>query len=212
MTTGQYAQNAKVQIYPREVPYLMLPVPATAADTGELWKNSVKRGSMGMMSINTETNRHIKHALATLNLPREEVERWPGTEFNMDTEAGRALLGSQVGRWAGYFLMQHKQKPGGSKWIEKVILFKSEKDGSLPYLLFIVAGPNVNSGQDSVTSLDKENTFAENIHIKNDEVVGNKFDRDKWFWRSGGKASARLSFKFPSSLWVTGTRGQKSGH
>ncbi|KAF1915344.1 hypothetical protein BDU57DRAFT_518268 [Ampelomyces quisqualis] len=94
------------------------------------------------MIINTETNRHIKQALKTLKSPKEEAEGWPGSEFEMATDAGKALLGSPVGRWAGYFLMQHKRQLGGSKYISKVRVFKSEKPGSLPYFLFYVEGPD----------------------------------------------------------------------
>ena len=94
------------------------------------------------MIINPETNRHIRRALKTLDPPREEVEGWPGVDFDMESEAGRALLGSPVGRWAGYFLMQHKRQLGGDKYVSKVRVFKSEKPGSLPYLLFYVKGPD----------------------------------------------------------------------
>jgi hypothetical protein len=90
------------------------------------------------MIINKETNQHITRALGTLNPPKEDVEVWPGHDFDMKTDAGKALLGSPVGRWAGYFLMQHKRQLGGSKWISKVKVFKSEKGGSWPYFLFYV--------------------------------------------------------------------------
>lgn len=93
------------------------------------------------MIINTETNQHVKQALQNLDPPKNEANGWPGAEFDMDNDAGKALLGSPVGRWAGYFLMQHKRQLGGSKWISKVRVFKSEKAGSLPYLLFYVEGP-----------------------------------------------------------------------
>lgn len=92
------------------------------------------------MIVNTETNRHIRRALQTLDPPVEEAVSWPGHEFGMETEAGKALLGSPVGRWAGYFLMQHKRQLGGDKFISKVRVFKSEKVGSLPYFLFYVDG------------------------------------------------------------------------
>ncbi|KAJ4316919.1 Mitochondrial import inner membrane translocase subunit tim8 [Neodidymelliopsis sp. IMI 364377] len=95
------------------------------------------------MVINTETSRHIKRALKSLTPPHEDPVDWPGHEFSMETDAGNALLGSPVGRWAGYFLMQHKRQLGGNKFISKVRVFKSEKEGSLPYLLFYVDGPIV---------------------------------------------------------------------
>ena len=48
------------------------------------------------------------------------------------------ILGSPVGRWAGYLLLQHKDQLGGNRYIEKVRLFKPP-GASLPYLLFYVA-------------------------------------------------------------------------
>lgn len=93
------------------------------------------------MIINKETNQHVKRALGMLSPPKEEADGWPGHDFNMDTDAGKALLGSPVGRWAGYFLMQHKRQLGGNKYISKVRVFKSEKEGSWPYFLFYVEGP-----------------------------------------------------------------------
>jgi hypothetical protein len=56
----------------------------------------------------------------------------------MDSDSGKALLGSPIGRWAGYFLMQHKRQLGAGKFISKVRLFASEKAGSFPYMLFYV--------------------------------------------------------------------------
>ncbi|OAL51078.1 hypothetical protein IQ07DRAFT_586641 [Pyrenochaeta sp. DS3sAY3a] len=93
--------------------------------------------------INTETNKHVRRALASLEVPKEEIGYWPGTEFSMDTEAGKALLGSPVGRWGGYFLIQHKRQLGGDKYISKVRVFASAKYGDLPYLLFYVSSPAV---------------------------------------------------------------------
>jgi hypothetical protein len=90
------------------------------------------------MIINKETNQHVQRALSTLDPPKRDAEVWPGHEFSMETDAGKALLGSPVGRWAGYFLMQHKRQLGGNKYISKMRVFKSEKEGSWPYFLFYV--------------------------------------------------------------------------
>lgn len=95
------------------------------------------------MIINKETNQHVKRALGTLSPPKDEPDEWPGHEFNMDTDERKALLGSPVGRWAGYFLMQHKRQLGGNKYIANVRVFKSEKEGSWPYFLFYVVGPGI---------------------------------------------------------------------
>jgi hypothetical protein len=91
--------------------------------------------------INTETNRHIRKALKTLTPPKTEADLWPGTDFDMETDAGKALLGSPVGRWVGYFLMQHQRQLDGNKFISKVRLFKSDKPGSLAFFLFYVDRP-----------------------------------------------------------------------
>jgi hypothetical protein len=50
------------------------------------------------------------------------------------------LLGSPVGRWAGYFLMAHKKQLGGNKFISKVRVYKPDQ-GSFPYMVFYVDGP-----------------------------------------------------------------------
>lgn len=96
---------------------------------------------MATMVINRETNQHTKRALSELKPPEGDTKGWPGHEFSMDTNAGKALLGAPVGRWAGYSLMQHKRQLRGNKWISKVRVYKSEKEGSWPYLLFYVEGP-----------------------------------------------------------------------
>jgi hypothetical protein len=84
------------------------------------------------MVINRETNQHIKKALSELTPPEEDTKGWPGHEFGMDSDAGKALLGAPVGRWARYFLMQHKRQLGGNKFISKVRVFKSKKEGWWP--------------------------------------------------------------------------------
>lgn len=87
---------------------------------------------MATMVINRETNQHIKKALLELTPPEEDTKGLPGHEWSMDSDAGKALLGAPVGRWAGYFLMQHKRQLDGNKFISKVRVFKSEKEGSWP--------------------------------------------------------------------------------
>jgi hypothetical protein len=97
---------------------------------------------MATMVINRETNLYIEKALSELTPPEENTKGWPGHEWRMDSNAGKALLGAPVGRWAGYFLMQHKRQLGGNKFISKVRVFKSGKEGSWPYILFYVDGPD----------------------------------------------------------------------
>lgn len=60
--------------------------------------------------------------------------------------------GSPVGRWAGYFLMQHKQQLGGNRFIYKVRVFKNEQSGSLSYFCFYVNPNPAPEGSDMMLS------------------------------------------------------------
>ncbi|KAF1944916.1 hypothetical protein EJ02DRAFT_419969, partial [Clathrospora elynae] len=60
-----------------------------------------------------------RQALDTLAPKQSELSVWPGSEFAMGTKPGQALLGSPVGRWVGYFLMQHMNQLGGTKFLSK---------------------------------------------------------------------------------------------
>lgn len=44
-------------------------------------------------------------------------------EWNMDTDAGKALLGSPNGRGVGYLLAQHKSTFGAATTVNKVTFF-----------------------------------------------------------------------------------------
>ncbi|KAI4640243.1 uncharacterized protein J4E79_011824 [Alternaria viburni] len=93
--------------------------------------------------MNAGSREIFRHALGLLDPPESEYKVWPGHEFVMDGKGkggkgGLAILGSPVGRWAGYLLLQHKDQLGGNRYIEKVRLFKPP-GASLPYLLFYVA-------------------------------------------------------------------------
>ncbi|KAI8934288.1 hypothetical protein NX059_009028 [Plenodomus lindquistii] len=88
--------------------------------------------------LNPTTRELITAAYKTLDTAQNQDKLWPGVEFSMESEGGQALLGSPVGRWAGYFLMQHKTQLGGNRFISKVRVFKNEESGSLAYLCFYV--------------------------------------------------------------------------
>ncbi|KAH7558382.1 hypothetical protein BM1_05654 [Bipolaris maydis] len=94
--------------------------------------------------MNLTSRDMIRTALGTLQPPQSETQVWPGSDFTMDTVGGRAILGSPIGRWAGYFLLQHKKQLGGNRFISKVRVFRPST-ASLPYLVFYVdptpAGP-----------------------------------------------------------------------
>jgi hypothetical protein len=75
-----------------------------------------------------------------------------------------------VGRWAGYFLMQHKIQLGGNKFISKVRVFKPDV-GSLPYMLFYADGVAADSqtreghfeGHIAKRSRDGKNILREHV-------------------------------------------------
>jgi hypothetical protein len=98
-------------------------------------------GLLSRDNLPDKKNHHVKRIMGDFNPPRDTPDGWPGHDFDMDGDAGKVLLGSPVGRWAGCFLMQHKRQLGGSKFISKVRLFRSEKAGSLPCFRFYVDGP-----------------------------------------------------------------------
>ncbi|KAH4085871.1 hypothetical protein HBI70_226730 [Parastagonospora nodorum] len=89
------------------------------------------------MILNEDTRNIIRQAHETLEPKRSETAIWPGFEFRTDTPAVKAILGSPVARWAGYFLMQHKKQLGENKYISKLRVFKPDV-GSLPNILFYV--------------------------------------------------------------------------
>lgn len=60
--------------------------------------------------------------------------------------------GSPVGRWTGYFLLQHKEKLGGNRFISKMRLFKPA-DAALPYLIFYVNPRPTAGGSTADTAL-----------------------------------------------------------
>lgn len=95
------------------------------------------------MNVNEETIQYVRRAMRSLDPSLDDPFEWPGHDFGMDGEAGKALLGSAVGRWPGHFLMQQKRQLNGDNYIEKVSVFKSDKAGSLPYFLFYVAKPGI---------------------------------------------------------------------
>ncbi|XP_014558693.1 hypothetical protein COCVIDRAFT_93893 [Bipolaris victoriae FI3] len=94
--------------------------------------------------MNPTSRDMIRTALGTLQPPQSETKVWPGSDFTMDTVGGRAILGSPIGRWVGYFLLQHKKQLGGNRFISKIRVFRPST-ASLPYLVFYVdptpAGP-----------------------------------------------------------------------
>jgi len=56
---------------------------------------------------------------------------WPGRkEYSMNTNEGKAILGSPNGRGVALLLIQHKAQLGERTTIEKVAVFGEGEDGS----------------------------------------------------------------------------------
>ncbi|KAJ4312391.1 hypothetical protein N0V94_007458 [Neodidymelliopsis sp. IMI 364377] len=87
---------------------------------------------------NEETQRAVRRALQSV---KADYCPWPGTTFSVDSEAGRALLGSPNGRAHGYFLAQHKPQLGGNMYISKIQVFHGDTEPLVPNMVLYVEQP-----------------------------------------------------------------------
>ncbi|KAL5398707.1 hypothetical protein PMIN03_000212 [Paraphaeosphaeria minitans] len=84
---------------------------------------------------NTRTKTLIARALKEAG---KELDKWPGTTLDITEDGALAILGSENGACWGWFLGQHK-KELGNKVIEKVVIFKNDRDKNPdPDLIFYV--------------------------------------------------------------------------
>ena len=151
-----------------------------------------------------------RKALGTLTPPQSEYKTWPGHDFSMDTVEGQAilgtssicpglpaitkiLLGSPVARWAGYFILQHKEKLGGNRFIDKVRIW-IPSGTSLPYLLFYVNPTPAGSGSAA-------DAVPRALSASEAERVADPSTRDtRWIGRSAdGKHLVREHVMYMSS-------------
>ncbi|KAF9699865.1 hypothetical protein EKO04_002094 [Ascochyta lentis] len=101
---------------------------------------------MSVNIVNEDAEEIIKHALQMVDV--DEVQPWPGTDFDMTGDAGKALLGSPNGLGAAYFLLQHHKQLGSIQSINKVKLVICEDEGGDPCLIFYV-GPVLTAASQS---------------------------------------------------------------
>ncbi|PSN73341.1 hypothetical protein BS50DRAFT_185402 [Corynespora cassiicola Philippines] len=88
------------------------------------------------MSItNHETLRIISRVLDNVGLP---LEPWPGVKIDMNTENGKALLGSPNAVALAYFLIQHKDEGLGNRVVTGVSLFHGDTDHKAPCFVFYI--------------------------------------------------------------------------
>lgn len=90
---------------------------------------------------NVETRKMIRGALILAGGTAQErpLEPWPGVWIPGTTNAGLALLGSQLGKTLGYLLLQHKPSMGGNKWVDGVVIFHGDTTHQAPCLAFHIA-------------------------------------------------------------------------
>ncbi|KAJ4356279.1 uncharacterized protein N0V89_004310 [Didymosphaeria variabile] len=90
-----------------------------------------------MMEIANEDTEKI--IARTLHGAEKRIRGWPGVTFDINSDAGKAILGSANGAVFAWFLIQHKEQLG-NKWITKVTVFldDSEISWKSAHLLFYV--------------------------------------------------------------------------
>lgn len=93
---------------------------------------------------NSITQKVIKNAM---NRTKQELGKWPGVTFGMDSEEGKAILGSPNGWGVAFMLIQHKRQLG-NKVVEKVTVFQDEgrKQPRPPSVLFYIKNYDIKPG------------------------------------------------------------------
>jgi hypothetical protein len=71
--------------------------------------------------INDDTKNIINEALRRTG---QSLSEWPGVEFSMTSDEGKAILGTPNGGGVAWFLVDHK-KELGVKTVESVTVFKT---------------------------------------------------------------------------------------
>ena len=95
--------------------------------------------------VNDDTLKLIKMALETYQVPEGQqrytlLPKWPGLVFEIETEEGKAMLGSPNGVAAGYFLAQHKTQLGGNKYVYQVTVW-SDREGDQQMMFWVKNAP-----------------------------------------------------------------------
>lgn len=77
--------------------------------------------------VNDNTNFVVSKALGSTS-----VDAWPGKEFNMDTDQGRAILGTPNGGGVAWFLINH-QAQVGTKTVKSVTVLSTDRGLQLAF-------------------------------------------------------------------------------
>lgn len=96
--------------------------------------------------VNEETEQVIEQALQVYQPPEgqqrvAELPQWPGLTFDVESEAGQAMLGSPNGIAAGYFLAQRKAEIGANKYVYQVQVFATRWAGP-SMILYVKDAPS----------------------------------------------------------------------
>ncbi|KZM28677.1 uncharacterized protein EKO05_0009934 [Ascochyta rabiei] len=120
--------------------------------------------------INQDTVGAIQQALATHTVPEGQqrltaVPTWPGVTFDIETDQGKALLGSPNGIAVAYFLSQHKPQLGSNKYVHQVTVFQPDEndmDSDEPTIVYYVKDAPYPSQKDEQTlqRSDEKRTLA----------------------------------------------------
>lgn len=86
---------------------------------------------------NPDTWSTVLKALMNKNKGKKDIPMWPGTEFDMNSAEGKALLGTQIGAPVAWMLIQHKKAFGGKSvvkvWSRRTLFGKHRTDWWLRY-------------------------------------------------------------------------------
>ncbi|KAF1956344.1 hypothetical protein CC80DRAFT_362839, partial [Byssothecium circinans] len=107
---------------------------------GYWFRNNPNVRSIKYFWVQDIANFHTSEIIArVLHDAGKKLSVWPGATFDMKSEAGQAILGSDNGASFAWFLLQHKAQLG-QKWISKVSVFMNDKGDEFqePDLIFHV--------------------------------------------------------------------------
>lgn len=97
-------------------------------------KDGVDSGSLRYIYRKTVENDDAKHVIDEIyDAHGIELEDWPGYRFNMDSDDGRALLGTPNGFGSAFFLLDHRE------WTKRKTIVEFNvwsEDGDTPEMLF----------------------------------------------------------------------------
>ncbi|KAF1363730.1 hypothetical protein EJ07DRAFT_102527 [Lizonia empirigonia] len=109
-------------------------------ETTEMNRRDIKM-FMAVTIVNTESIVIISRALKLADPESAlDVPMWPGKTFTMGYIFSLTLLGSPNGLAVGYFLAQHKQQLGGTKFVWKVRVFRDQAGGYTNLLFYVDTG------------------------------------------------------------------------